>query len=220
MYYPVELDVRNRRVLVVGGGAVAARKVRGLIDAGARVRVVSRTFVPELTGRDDIERESRGYGSDCLAEAELVFVCTDDAAINTLIAANARQRGIWCNVADNAQVSDFLVPAVLRRGALTVAVGTGGAGPHLAADVRDKIAELIGPEYADLLEELAEARRQVLARVADEAQRRRIFESLCAEDSLKLLAGGDRQVWRDWFARIVGNESSPKNSSHTEEGTL
>jgi siroheme synthase-like protein len=176
--------------------------------------------VPELADREDIERTARGYGSDCLGDAELVFVCTDSAAINTLVAGDARQRGVWCNVADHAQVSDFLVPAVLRRGSLTVAVGTEGTSPYLAAHVRDKLAEVVGQEYADLLEELAEARRRVLGQVPDEERRRRIFDTLCADHSLKLLAGGDRQAWRDWFERLVQHETTETNAPHSEEGNL
>ncbi|GMU23657.1 MAG: hypothetical protein AMXMBFR13_37350 [Phycisphaerae bacterium] len=201
--YPVELVLTDRPVLVVGGGQVAARKVAGLLSAQAQVRVVSPEFTPELENRTDITREAREYTPVCLTGVHLVFACTDDPAVNAQIAADARKTGILCNVADAPDDCDFLVPAVLRRGLLTIAVGTGGTGPRLAALLRDRLESQFGPEFAILTEELVRARRIVQDRVSDPAVRRQILETLCTDCSLKLLTARDREAWRQWFERVT-----------------
>jgi len=204
-YYPIELNLTGRLVVVIGGGPVAARKVAGLIDAGARVRVVSPAFADELARRDDVTREERPYAPDALDGADLVFACTDDRELNRRIAADARSAGRWCNVADDPTAGNVLVPATLRQGQLTIAVGTGGAGPALAACLRDEIESNFRPEFAILTDELARARPIVQQRVANPDVRRRIFATLCTDCSLRLLARHDRSAWRLWFERVVAH---------------
>ncbi len=108
-----------------------------------------------------------------------------------------------CNVADDPRNCDFMVPAVLRRGRLTVAVGTSGASPALAAALRDRLEELLEAEYAQLVEELAQARAEIREQAEPEDLRRRIFQSLCRECSLKLLRARGAQAWRAWMRRVV-----------------
>ncbi|GMV96943.1 MAG: hypothetical protein AMXMBFR83_13020 [Phycisphaerae bacterium] len=212
--YPIELLVAGRPVVVVGGGRVAARKVAGLIEAGARVRVVSTGFARELQECKEVVREARPYGPDCLAEAVLVFACTDDRAVNAAVAEDARRRGILCNVVDDPAGCDFHVPAVLRRGALTLTVSSGGECPMFCAAVRDRLASQFGPEWGILAEEMARARVILKQRVADPAVRRRILETLCTDCSLKLLSADDRSAWRDWFERILAHRiERPRGAS-------
>lgn len=201
--YPIELNLTDRRVVVIGGGTVAARKVAGLVEAGAVVRVVSPKFTADIEQRKDIALDKREYTPDALHPAEMVFSCTDDRELNARIAADARAAGLWCNVADDPELSDFLVPAILRRGELTVAVGTGGASPRLAARLRDRLESNFGPEWAILVEELGRARFIVQDRVADPAVRRRIFDSLCGEQALERIGSADRQAWRRWFEQVL-----------------
>jgi precorrin-2 dehydrogenase / sirohydrochlorin ferrochelatase len=201
--YPIELKLAGRTVLVVGGGRVAARKVAGLVEAGASVRIVSLAFCAELLDRQDITREERPYRADCLAGVCLAFACTDDRCVNEVIAADASARGIWCNVADEPEEGDFFVPAVCRRGELTVSVGTGGSAPGAAAALRDKLASHLTPEWGILVEELGRARRILKTRVPDAGLRRQILETLCSECSIKLLAVRDRDAWRQWFERVT-----------------
>lgn len=201
--YAIELRLAGRPVVVVGGGRVATRRVVGLLEAGAAVRVVSPQFTDELTARNDITRQLCAYDPDCLAGAVLVFACTDDHAVNAAVAADAHRLGLFCNVADDPPASDFHVPAVLRRGELTIGVSTGGAGPTLAAAVRDRVASQIGPEWGILTEELARARDILKQRVGDPDLRRQILETLCTDCSIKLLALRDREAWRKWFERVT-----------------
>lgn len=212
--YPVELCLEGRRVVVIGGGSVAARKVHGLLAAGAAVTVVSPKFGPELSGLTGIERQEQPYTPGALDGAAAVFACTDDPATNARVAADALAAGLLCNVVDNREQSSFLVPAVLRQGDLTIAVGTGGASPLLAAAVRDELASRYGPLYANWTEELAAARGEVLLRTANAGLRRRILETLCTADSLNLLVQQGRPAWREWVQRVVeqglcGREMDP-----------
>lgn len=166
-YYPVALDLRDRLCLVVGGGPVAEAKVEGLLAAGARVTVVS----PELTeplaawaiaGR--IIHRPHEYKPNDLDGQQLVFSATDRREVTEAVAADARRRGLWVNAADDPAFCDFLLPSVLRRGRLVVAVSTGGASPALAARVRRDLEAYFTPEYEDLVELAAEVRAELRSR--------------------------------------------------------
>ena len=162
-YYPVCLDMTERRCLVVGGGPVAERKVAGLLEAGARLTVVSPSTTDRL--RDwaraaRIRLRLREYAAGDLAGHSLVFVATDDGRVNADVARDARAAGVLVNAADDPAHCDFILPAVLRRGELTVAVSTGGASPALARTVRDELdAYLDREDYTALARVAADARR-------------------------------------------------------------
>ena len=157
--YPVGLVVEGRPVLVVGGGSVAARKVEGLLECGARVHVVAIRVDDEVRA-SGATFEERPYRAGDVTGYRLVVTATDDPAVNAAVAADAEAAGVWVNAADDPANCTFTLPAVLRRGPVTVAVATGGASPALSAWLRDRIAADIGPEYAMLAEMLAEARAE------------------------------------------------------------
>lgn len=203
MAYPIELNLAGQDVVVIGGGPVAARKVEGLVQAGARVCVVSLSFVPELQQRTDIHRRAEPYTAQVITSAKLVFACTDDRDANARIAADARAAGCWCNVADDAEAGEFFVPAVLRRGQFTVAVGTGGAGPHLAALLRDGLESQFGEEFGILVEELQRARKVVRDQIGDPQVRRKLFATLCSQQSVELLRSAGVPGWREWFEKLT-----------------
>ncbi|NTU59849.1 MAG: bifunctional precorrin-2 dehydrogenase/sirohydrochlorin ferrochelatase [Deltaproteobacteria bacterium] len=144
--YPLSLDLSGRRCLVVGGGRVAERKVRGLLGAAARVTVVAPEATPalaELAERGEIGWRARGFEPGDLDGAALAFVATSSPEANRAAAAAARERGVWLNAAEDGRHCDFHVPAVLRRGAVSVAVSTAGASPALAAWVRDRLGSAL-----------------------------------------------------------------------------
>lgn len=201
--YPVELNVAGWPVLVVGGGSVAARRVTGLLEAGAAVRVVSPAFVLELQQMSAIERQVGAYSPEMLGPARLVFACTDDPALNARIAEDARAAGCWCNIADDPRASDFLVPALLRRGRLTVAIGTAGASPPLAARLRDELGSHFEPDLGMLVDELQRARETVQALIEDRQVRRTVLTTLAGEASVELLRSAGPAAWRDWLNRVI-----------------
>ena len=173
--YPVMLDLEGRVCLVVGGGVVAARKISGLLDAGARVTVVSPVLAPAVL---DIARDGRlrwwprEYAEGDVAGFALVMVATADDGVNARVAAEARERSVWVNCADDPAHCDFILPSVLRRGPLTVAVSTGGVSPTVAHMVREELEAVLPPDYAALTEVVADVRRWLRERgIARDAKR-------------------------------------------------
>jgi siroheme synthase-like protein len=160
--YPIVLDLTGRPCLVVGGGAVALRKVAGLVEAGARVTVVSPSLTPalfRLATEAPLRWRPSEYARGDAAGFTLVMVATDDRAVNAAVFAECRERGIWVNCTDDPARCDFILPSVLRRGAVTVAVSTGGQSPTMARLVREELDALLPQDVAPLTEVMADVRR-------------------------------------------------------------
>ncbi len=163
---PILLDVRDRPVVVIGGGEVAERKIAALLDAGARVTVVSSEVtdrVREWSEAGRIRAELRDYRAGDLRGARLAYVATGDAEANRAAREEADAAGVWLNVADEPALCDFFVPAVVRRGDLTIAISTEGASPALAARLRERFERDLGAQYAELVEKLGEIRARCRA---------------------------------------------------------
>jgi precorrin-2 dehydrogenase/sirohydrochlorin ferrochelatase len=166
-YYPVFLDIAGKPVVVIGGGEVALRKVESLLDAGGRVTVVSPTLHPELQplvteGR--VEHVAREYTPGDLEGCFLAFVGTDDRSVNAVVSGEGRQRGVWVNAVDDIPNCDFIVPSIVRRGDLIVAVSTSAASPAMARKMREELEEFLTEEHALMLELAAEVRRELRGR--------------------------------------------------------
>ena len=155
--YPLFMDVSGSRCVVVGGGGVASRKARGLLESGARVVVVSPEVTPEIEAMD-VRVERRPYRPGDLAGAVLAFAATDRREVNAAVAREARENGIPVNVADRPGEGDFALPSVLRRGGLQVAVSTGGASPTLAREIRAAMEPSFAAEWAGIVERFRAAR--------------------------------------------------------------
>jgi siroheme synthase-like protein len=138
-YYPIFLDLRGKRVLVVGGGPVGARKAQGLLDAGAVVTLVS----PDLSRELPLHWKKRRFRASDLDGQALAFAATNDRRVNARIAIQAKQRGIPVNVADSPDECDFIVPARIRRGGFQLAISTGGENPRASAALRRKLEEIL-----------------------------------------------------------------------------
>jgi precorrin-2 dehydrogenase len=189
-FYPIVLRLRDRRVLVVGGGKVAARRAGGLAAAGARVVAVSPDFVPafqRLAETRPVTCLQRTYESRDVAGAALVVAATDDRAVNARVGADARRAGILVSVADDPEHSDFFVPAVVRRGEFLLAISTGGGSPALAGDLRRELDALIPADWEILVRLLGQARGCVRRSVTDPAQREAAMKRLVNLDLLSVL---------------------------------
>lgn len=144
--YPVNLLLDGRRVLVVGGGPVAARKVDGLVEVGAAVTVVAPHAVAEITTRSHVHHEARRYRRGEVAGYRLVIAATDDPAVNQAVFDDGEAAGIWVNVADEPERCSFILPAVVRRGPVQLTASTGGTSPALSRWLRDRLDASFGPE--------------------------------------------------------------------------
>jgi len=161
--YPVFLDLDGIEALVVGGGAVALRKAKGLAEAGARVTVIAPSLVAGLEAVADVV-ERRAYRRGDAGRFQLVITATDDPSVNAAVADEAKEARIWVNSADDPANCSFILPAVARRGAVTVAVSTGGASPALASRLRTMIASReLTPEVESAAVELARQRAEIHA---------------------------------------------------------
>lgn len=179
--YPLFADLRERQVLVVGGGVVATRKVEGLLRAGARVRVGAPELHPELAqmaANARIEHFPGSFQTDWFDGAVLAIAATDDRSINTAVAAEARRRGVLVNVVDDPELCAFHVPAVLERGAISIAISSGGSAPVLARLLRARLESLLDPHLATLSQLLERCRSRLRAVLPNTLQRRRWYESV------------------------------------------
>lgn len=189
--YPICLvGMERRRTVVVGGGHVAVRKVEGLLEAGADVTVISPAFRPELIALSEAGRVtivSRSYCVGDLAGAFLVFAATGDAQVNQAVWQEAERCGCLVNVVDDPAHCNFIMPAVVRRGDVTVAVSTGGASPALARRLRERLEILVGPEYGEFASLLSEFRSELQARYTNEKSRREKALRLVDSDLMDIM---------------------------------
>jgi len=166
-YYPVFLEMKDRRCVVIGGGAVAERKVEGLVTAGANVTVISPEItdgLKELLKQGAIRHVAREYQTGDRAGYDLVFVATDNLEINAVVSSEARSLRIWVNSADDPDHCDFILPAVIRRGDLAVAVSTGGVSPAVTRAIREELDEYFNADYARFVQIAGEVRRELRER--------------------------------------------------------
>ena len=165
--HPIFLDLSGRPVVVIGGGAVAERKIESLLAAGARITVVSPEVTPAIeawAAGGSLTLELRPYRAGDLAGVRLAYAATSDPEVNQAVRDEARAEGVWLNAVDQPALCDFITPATVRRGDLTLAVSTNGRCPALAKQIREDLERTYGPEYADALEQLGELRDRAKAR--------------------------------------------------------
>lgn len=208
MLYPVLLSLHEKRCVIVGGGRVAARKAAGLLDAGARVTVISPLLdsaLAELHAQGSIEAAQRPYASGMLAQYRplLVFAATDSAAVNRAVLDEARALGVLANAADEADAGDFHTMAVIRRGQVTVGIGTGGASPALTAHLRQTLEAAIGSEYDTLAAWLLELRPAVRAHISTQDARAAFWQRVIESPVLDHLRAGDEGAARQVFDQLA-----------------
>jgi len=165
-YFAAFLDLRGRRCLVVGGGEISERKARALLECGARVTVVSPVVtggLAALAAAGRIVDRRRTFRRSDLRGCALAVAATGDPTVDDAVAALARRARVLVNVVDRPARCDFILPSVLRRGELQIAVSTGGRSPALAREIRRRLESLFGPEYAGLVARTGEARRAARA---------------------------------------------------------
>src|SRR3990172_2223423 len=219
-YYPVFLEMKDRPCVVVGGGAVAERKVEGLLAAGARVTVVGPELTPALAalgGEGRLHHVDRLYREGDLEGYDVAVVATDDGAVNADVAREGRSaRGrIWVNAVDDPANCDFILPSVIRGGDVTIAASTGGASPALARHPREELEAFLSEEYGPLAELLQEVRQELRSRgivVDSEAWQRAINGPLRA-----LIAQGRRDQARAHLLASLGVEAPTAGAADSEK---
>ena len=200
-HYPINLDLRNRRCLVIGGGSVAERKVEILLEFGAEVTVVAPEITPplsQLVSSNSIRHLAASYSSDLsdlsdLSDYALVFAATDDREVNKRVSADCQSRGILVNVVDDPELCTFFVPAIVRRENLIISISTSGSSPAMARWLRERLEATLGPEYGQLADVLGRLRSEVKAKYPDPADRIQAYLRILNSDILSLLSKGKDQ---------------------------
>ncbi len=196
MLYPLHLQLRGRRCLVVGGGPVAERKAGGLQQAEGAVALVSPQATPALQAlalAGDIEWLQESYQEKHLDGAFLVFACTDSRAVNASVMRDAQARGLLTLVADDPESGDFVSPTVVRRGGLLLTASTQGNSPTLAAVIRERLEAEFGPEWAELAALIGDARGLLQTR-RDEASRKAAVRRVLADAQVRQLIQDGKQL--------------------------
>ncbi len=207
-YLPIFFDVTGRRCVVVGGGEVAARKVESLLEAGACVTVVAPRLSPPLqviVVRGLVTHIARDYRPGDIRGCVLVHAATADPKLHRELAAEARALGIPINVVDLPELCTFIAPAVVKRGALQIAISTAGASPAFAARLKSVLEDQFGAEYALTLEVLRAARRRLQADQVDPADRMRRLKDLANSALPEAIAVGDLAAIERILAAHLGH---------------
>lgn len=204
--YPVNLDLKEKKCVVIGGGKVAERKVKSLLGCEAQVFVVS----PSLNnGLSRLDRDKKifhikeNYARRFLKDTFLVVAATDDSKVNSRVASDANRFNLLVNVVDYPHLSNFWVPAVFRRGKLVIGISTSGNSPYLARKLKTVLKRNIGPEYARFLKLLGIARHKVRVKYRSQAKRKLIYNKIINSSILKLLKEKKTKKARALLLRII-----------------
>lgn len=211
-YYPIYLQLSDQPCVVIGGGKIAEGKVQGLLAAGARVTVISPDLTPhlhELARRSEIRHIARRYQPGDLAGAFIVVCATDQIETNHQVWQEASAQGQLVNVVDDPPRCNFIAPAILRKGDLTISISTGGKAPALAVRLKERLQQEIGPEYERFLELVGQLREPLSQHVPDFERRKAIWYELVDSEALDLLAQGDEPAALEAISQVLGFRFEP-----------
>jgi len=214
-YYPIFLNMIGKKVLVVGGGLVAQRKVETLLEYSALISLVSRELTPRL---NDLVKDKKitflgaEFGEEHLEGMFLVIAATDDPMLNRQVSRSAQQRGLLINAVDQPEDCNFIVPSIVRRGDLQVAISTSGKSPALARKIRHELEQRFGEEYEKLLFLMGRIRSQVLSQGMEQKENKRVFMDIVSSDILKAIIKKDRQRILEILGTALDN--------HVDEDTV
>ncbi len=220
-YYPVYLDLNGRLAVVIGGGEVALEKVTGLLEAGARVRVVARELVPELAelaARGEIDHRLHDYREGELEGAFLAFSERLGPEVYQRIWREAEERGVPLNVQDETEYCSFIAAALVRRGDLTLAISTAGKAPALAVRLRQQLETHLGTHYGRFLDYAGRLRAPLAERVPEFSRRRDLWYRLVDSDVLELLRRGEESRAQQRMVEIMGVAPSVDGALGAEGG--
>lgn len=180
-FYPMMVDIAGKNVLVVGGGYVASRKIKSLIEYGAIIKVVAPTLCEELKclkKEYDFNWIARNYAPHELDGMFMVFGATDDLGVNRKVSTDAKDKGVLASILDDTEISNFIIPSKVRAGDLTITVSTNGKSPMLAKKIKEELAQQYDEKYAGFLNILGEIRQLSLGTITERAIREKMFEDI------------------------------------------
>ena len=206
-YYPVYLDIKDRDCLVIGGGSVGTRKILTLLSCGANVTVVSTAATEklhQLSNNGVIKLKERPFQTTDLDDRFLVIGATDNQELNFIIHAEAERRGLLCNIADRPKVCNFILPSIVNRGDLIIAISTSGKSPAFAKKLRKHLEKEFGDEYAELLKLMGAIRKKLLSQDHEPEAHKHLFEQLIERDLVQMLKDGDTDSINSLLHELLG----------------
>jgi len=207
-YYPIHLDIQNKNCLVVGGGGVGTRKVETLLKCGANVTVVSPAISQRLRNLAESARltlKPRPYRSADLEGMFLVIGASDDETLNRQISSDADRRNTLCNIADQPEKCNFILPSIVRRDDLVITISTSGRSPALAKKLRKKLERRFGPEYGDFLKLMGAIRSKLLSQAHEPEVHKPLFEQLIDSNLIALIQAGRTEDINALLAKVLGD---------------
>jgi len=204
--YPIFLELGGRRVVVIGGGAVAVRKAQSLLDAGARVVIAADKINDALTAvvqNAKAELIKSKYSKNYLAGAVLVIAATSDHRLNKQIYRDCQELEILCNVVDEPGLCDFFVPAVVKRGDLQIAIGTEGNCPAYAGHIRKKLEHIFTESHGLFLAELENVRKRIIEDITDHTCRKTLLGELVNDESYEYFIKNSPAKWRNRAQKTI-----------------
>jgi precorrin-2 dehydrogenase/sirohydrochlorin ferrochelatase len=206
-FYPVNLNLKDRPCLIIGGGKVAARKAQGLLNCEAQVTIISPTLISELASMlqaGGLSWVKRNYRPGDLRDVFLVIAATDDESVQQQIYEEAEERGVLINVADVPARCNFILPATVRRGDLVISVSTGGKSPALAKQLRMELEKRFGPEYRILVNILGGLRPNVLSVGRSQAENEVLFRNIMHKDMIRWIERRDWDSLKRHLESVLG----------------
>ncbi|VEN72847.1 Siroheme synthase [Candidatus Desulfarcum epimagneticum] len=206
-YYPIQLNVKDRRCLVVGGGSVGARKAATLLECGARVTVVSpdaREKIADMAQNHLLVLKKRPYRESDLNGVFLVMGATDHEDLNRKIHADASGRGILCNIADRPELCDFILPAIVKKGDLIISISTSGKSPAFARHLKEEMEKTVGDETAAFLELMGAVRKKLLSQAHEPEAHKPLFNRLISGGLPDMLRRNDIPAVNALLKEVLG----------------
>jgi precorrin-2 dehydrogenase/sirohydrochlorin ferrochelatase len=206
-YYPVHLNIKNRKCLVVGGGSVGTRKVTALLECAASVSVVSPVVSPrlrDLASSRLITLKKRSYQSEDLDGMFLVIGATNDERLNRQISEDAERLNTLCNIADRPEVCNFILPSIVQRDDLVITISTSGRSPALAKKLRKVLENQFGEEYGDFLQLMGAIRKKLLSQSHEPEAHKHLFEQLISSDLIAMIRDRKEKDINSLLMEILG----------------
>ena len=212
-YYPINLDIKNKNCLVVGGGEVGARKASTLIRCKAITTVVSLEFSSAFNGLEQqgVTLLKKDYVEDDLKKMFLVISATNNRELNLEISSHAKKKGILCNIADNIEASDFTLPSIVNRDDLLITVSTNGKSPALAKKIKETLEHEFGNEYADFLIILGQIRKRLLSQSHAPKEHKIVFQKLINSELLDTIKNKDYKKTDNLLHELLGKDYTYEN---------
>jgi precorrin-2 dehydrogenase/sirohydrochlorin ferrochelatase len=207
-YYPIYLDIKDKKCLVVGGGSVGTRKVETLLECGAKVTVISidaSEKLKKLSNSRVIQLEKRAFQINDLEGVFLVVGATDDEDLNVRIHAAAESRRVLCNIADRPEVCNFILPSIVNRGDLIISISTSGKSPAFAKKLRKQLEAQFGNEYAEFLNLMGVIRKKLLSKDREPEAHKHLFEQLIETDLVQMLKNADIEAINTLLLDVLGD---------------